>query len=57
MSRWKLAVLVQSAVLGWYVEAAEDKKITPDEVKNLLWDIAKILGVADKLNISVDPAA
>jgi hypothetical protein len=54
-SRFKLAVLVSNAVMAWYVHAAEDKKIDPDEVAALLWDIAKILGVDHKLHIGVDP--
>ena len=55
MSRFKLAILVSNAVMAWYVNAAEDKKIDPDEVVQLLWEVAKILGVADKLHIGVEP--
>ena len=55
MSRLKLALRISNTAMAWYVEAAEDKKITPEEGADLLRRIAAILGLEQRLHVGVEP--
>jgi hypothetical protein len=53
MQRLRIALMVMGIVSAWFGRSTADGQISPEEIVELLTEIAAALGFADRLTINV----